>query len=355
MTPRWTIGALILGLLTTSCGREFDPYWRIVDFRVLALRTSEPELRPGETAVIDALTFSPDGDPIEYQWEWCPFRTQSSDSFECPFTKDELDQLIREQGDLPDGFSLPIPDFDLGTNPTAELTYPATPALIRGFCESLQSALENLPPQIAATVPVVSCSRGLDISLRLTTRSGGKEIIAGKRMNLWTEAELENNNPVIERIQIRPKSAGDADFLRGEGIDWVLEPVADDEAWWVDLPDEPLPIYSNMGYELRALVEPGSVDIWTPPAPQGSDRDFLDAEKEVILYRWMTTLGDISDSEKLYKEELNTLEAASLTELNIEGCPDDESTCDIKIWAITRDGRLGVDWLEGDLSVVGAR
>jgi len=355
MTPRWIIGALLLGILGTSCGRVFDPYWRIVDFRVLALRTSEPELRPGETAIIDALTFSPDGDPIEYQWEWCPFRTQPSQSFECPFTKDELDQLFREQANLPDGFSLPIPDFDLGTNPTAELAYPATPALIRGFCESLQSALEDLPPQIAATVPVVDCKRGLDVSLRLTARSGGKEIIAGKRMNLWTQAELENNNPQIDRIQIRPKSASDAAFLKNVGIDWVLEPIADQEAWWVDLPEDTLPIYAGVGYELRVLVDPASIDIWTPPAPQGADREFLDPVKEVIIYRWLTTLGDISNSEKLFKEELNTLEAASLTELDIAGCPDNKSTCEVKIWAITRDGRLGVDWLERDLSIVGGR
>lgn len=355
MKSKWLLMALALLTLGTSCGREFDPYWRILDFRVLALRTSEPELRPGETAVLDALVYVPDGEEVEYQWEWCPFRTQAGDAFECPFTKEELNAFVAEGGDLPEGFELPIPDFDLGTEPTAELNYPATPELIQLFCESLQESLADAPPQVAALVPVVDCDRGLEVSIRLVARSGGEEIISGKRMNIWTQAELENNNPDVQAIEIRPLKVSDAEYLIDQGLDWVAEPVDDIEEWWVPIPDEGLDIYGGVPLEFRAVVRPESIDLWTPPAPQGSGEDFLPIESEVVVYRWMTTAGSYDESEKLFKEGLNTLEASSVTEYRIDECPDNEATCDIKIWAITRDGRLGTDWIERDLRVVGRR
>lgn len=353
MKTRWIL-TMMVALLAVSCGREFDPYWRIIDFRLLGVRSSEPELRPGETAVFDALTFSPDGSPVTYQWEWCPFRTQAAQEYKCPLTKDELDQLIREQGNLPDGFTLPIPDFDMGTNPTASLPYPAPQPLLYAFCENLQRALVDAPPQVAAAVPVVKCERGLDATIRLVVESGGKRIVAGKRINLWLEQELENNNPRIDVIQIRPATEADAQFLRGKNISWVSSASNPDD-WWVEVPEDPLPIYANVGYEVRSLIDPLSIDIWTPPAPDGAERDYLDPEKEVIVYRWMTTLGDIGDSERLYKEDLSTLDAASITEFSVEGCPDNLSVCELTLWSIARDGRLGIDWLERKLSVVGAR
>ncbi len=376
------LGILTLALLA-GCGRTFEPYWRILDFRVLAVKSSLPEIRPGQTAQIEALTYTNTEDPITYQWEWCPFRTSGGDGFECPLTPEELSQILSAQLAQTDGPPLMIPpfDFDLGTNETAEFSYPAPQALLLQYCESIQAFAANAPPEIAAAVPVVDCSRGLEVSLRLIATSGGKKIIVGKRINLWLGSTGANQNPEVVDIQIRPADAASAAFLREQGVTWVQDPALEPGLWWVSIPSNgSLDVYANTTFETRALVDPVSIDIWEPPAPQGAATEFLPAEREVVVYRWMTTTGTYDPSERIFKDTLNTLELASIVEFKLSQKGDDgdfdddgiadsqdpcpatpvtgdraEEDCSVEIWSIVRDGRLGADWAQRSLKVVGVR
>ncbi len=375
------LGIVSLALLA-GCGRTFEPYWRILDFRVLAVKSSHPELRPGQTAQIEALTYTNTDDPITYQWEWCPFRTSGGNGYECPLTAEELSQILSAQIAQGGGPAVTIPpfDFDLGTNATAEFPYPAPQELLIAYCESIQAFAANAPAEIASAVPVVDCSRGLEISLRLVTKSGGKEIIVGKRINLWLGSEGANQNPEVVDVQIRPANAESATYLREQGIDWVQDPTLEQGLWWVSIPPNgSLDIFAKVAYETRSLVDPITVDIWQPPAPQGADTEFLPAEREVVVYRWMTTAGTSDPSDRIFKETLNTLELASVSAFSLpkksdgdfddDGLPDDqdpcpatpvtgdrpEDDCHVTLWSIVRDGRLGADWAQRSLNVVGVR
>ena len=365
--------------LLSGCGREFEPYWRVLDFRVLAVKSSYPELRPGQTAEFSALTYTNTEDPITYQWEWCPFRTNAGDNFECPITGAELSALLAQQGGLePD--ALPPFDFDLGTAPTATFPYPAPQSVLDEYCKSIQQFASEAPPEIAAAVPVVDCERGLEVSVRLVATSGDKEIVTGKKVTLWLGAEDLNQNPEVVDIQIRPTNVADANYLRSQGLDWVQDPTLDDGLWWVSLPQNtPLDIIAGVPFETRSLVDPITVDIWSPPAPQGADTDYLPPEKEVIVYRWMTTAGTYDPSERIFKDELNTLEEASITAFELtkradgdfdddgiadaqDPCPATpangdiaEDDCTMTIWSIVRDGRYGTNWADRQLNVVGVR
>lgn len=390
--PKLAMVLAAAGLLG-ACTPEFDPFWRITDFRVLAIKSSEPQLRPGETATLEALTSS--SEPIEYAWEWCPFRTSAGDRFECPFTRDELEEIIVEQSDgqIPEDFDLPIPDFDLGNEAQAQLDYPGSEPLLRAYCESLQGFLTDAPEALENLVPTVDCDRGFEITVRLVARSGDKEIVSGKRLAIWLEPrdgitpDQTNENPVVSAIEIRPRSESDARFLREEGIEWVVDPSAPKDTWWTPLADTPLEIFAgDVEYQLRSVVDPESIEMWRPPAPVGAEERFLPPESEVILFRWMTTSGSLESSRQIYDAELIELLKASETGIKLEasgsgsdfdddGVPDDSDNCpwvknsqqsdtdedgigdvcEITIWSIIRDGRLGLDWTQGKLQVIGGR
>jgi hypothetical protein len=369
-----------------GCGREFEPYWKVLDFRVLAVRSSHPELRPGQTAQLDALTYTNFEQPVEYAWEWCPFRTSASSNFECPVTADQLAQILAGQGQgqgdgqaqMPPG-TLPEFDFSLGNTATVEFPYPAPQQFIEQYCLAIQKFASNASAEVAGAVPVVDCERGLDVTVRLVAKSGDKQIVAGKRINLWTGADGVNQNPKVVDVQIRPANRTAAEYLRDQGIEWVSDPSQDEGLWWKSIPENgSLDIHAGVPFEVRSLVDPVTVDLWQPPAPQGSDLEFLPEESEVLVYRWMTTFGSYDPSERIYKDGLNTIDNASITPFSISGQGEDfdddglldsedpcvatpatgdkaEDDCTMTLWSIVRDGRLGTDWLERKLNVTGVR
>ncbi len=372
---------IAFALLATSCGREFDPYWRILDFRLLAVKSSLPELRPGQTAEIEALTYVPPGQDVTYEWSWCPFRTSTSDEYACPFTQEDLDAAAAQAlgvDELPPGIGL---DLDLGTEPTAQLPYPGTAELVLGFCKQIQQALADSGGAAVGIVPV-NCSRGVDATIRLKVTAGDKEIIAGKRINIWTESFQSNANPDVTGIELRPANADAAQFLIDQGATWVVDPSTDKDDWWVELDNlQPPEVWADVPMEIRSVVDPDSIEIWQPPAPQGAEEEYLPPESEVIVFRWMTTAGSFDRTSPLYDEELNELDEASLSEFEIrqvreeendydaDGLLDDDDACPyvpgeainangdcvLQVWSIIRDGRLGIDWVQNTLIVKGRR
>jgi hypothetical protein len=111
----------------------------------------------------------------------------------------------------------------------------------------------------------------------------------------------------------------------------------------------------------------------------------------------MVSNGDLDDSRKLYAPELNELDDASTAMFNVTYIqdPTDEElatlesgqdedwdldgisneddncrylanedqkdsdgdkigdACEVKLWSIVRDGRLGIDWIERDVKIIG--
>lgn len=376
--------AVFVLFILSGCGREFDPYYRANKFRVLAVKSSEPLLEPGETAELTALTYAPGGGETTYSWEWCPFRTAARDEYECPLTREELVAQLTEGAGLPDDFELPLAEFDLGNEPTAQLPYPAPQVFIIEFCNALQQQLDDAPDEIAGLIPIVDCSRGFEITVRLIVENGDSRIVSGKRISLAVPGVQPNNNPDVTDIQIRAQEDEDPQVLRDAGIMWVPE---DPEDWHTLSPDEPTELLSGYKFEVRSLVDPESVEIWQPPAPQGSDREFLDPESEVIVYRWFVSAGAlIEGSDGLFVEGRNELEEAGDTvyrrtcvpdapsnDCDDDGVTDDDDNCiafanaaqlddndngygdacEHRIWSVVRDGRLGLDWVERDVIFIG--
>jgi hypothetical protein len=75
---------MVVALGSAGCGEDFEPAWRVNDYRLLALQASPPVLQQGESATLRAVDYNPDDRDVTYTWEWCPFQTSAQNEFKCP-------------------------------------------------------------------------------------------------------------------------------------------------------------------------------------------------------------------------------------------------------------------------------
>lgn len=377
--PTWVmVVGLAAPMASLGCGPEFDPYWRVNKPRVIAVKAEPVTLKEGQSTTLTAEAFDPAGREVSYEWEWCPLDTSPADSWACPLSAEDL------AGAFGDGVSIPEGFFELGEGRSVELDYPGTEQAIRDVCEAIaaqvKEATEDSP--LAGALPVVDCRRGLDISVRVVATVGSDEIIARKKLKLSVGDErFDNANPEVSGIEVQPAESADLDEVTAR-LEWARGAEVERDERWVSVGQEPLELLAGVTYDVRAVVEPESVEVWTPPAPVGAEEEFLPPESEVIEYRWMTSAPGLEDSTSLYLEGANTLLDASETQLvvaydpgkadydgdgvanQIDNCPpfgnrdqldsnDDGvgDACDIYVWAVARDGRLGLDWARRRLRV----
>lgn len=363
--------------------------------RVLAIQADPVVLDGGETAKLSVLAHHEPGDNIEFAWEWCPFRVSSSNEYACPVTVEQLNAMLQEQAEKEGANTLfpelPADFFDLGSGKEVDFAYPATPAIINGFCEAIVSAITDAAQDspLSDQIPVLKCDEGFDISIRLVATSSDDEIISRKRMKLSTGPKTTKNlNPDVTGIDIKLAEASDFDKARAT-LPWVdamtLAQIEDPAKGWHSIAeDEPTPILAGIPFLIRSVVDPESVETWTPPAPDGSQETELEPELEVFLFRWFVSDGDLEKPMSLYVDEKNTLLDASETGFEIpydasdadfdgdgvgngsDNCaplsnPDQLDSngdgigdaCDIYLWSVVRDGRLGQDFVERRVRVVG--
>ncbi len=392
----------IISLVATACqGRRFEPSWSISKFRLFGIKATPPELRPTQNTTLSALVDAPNDGPVSYRWEWCPFRTSAANYYECPISQEELEEQIT--GNLPDDIPpelFAFPDFDRGSEPTAEFEYPFPQPLLVAFCEAInQQAAEvgEENEELAGALPTFDCDEKYDVSFRVIVRNSDQpvtdeilenlgdqdpnEVLVGsKKVSLWLGSENpQDMNPTLNAIEIRPKYTADYDTLRDAGHEWVDE-IEDPEGDWYRIPeDDPVEILVGTQYELRALVDPDSIQTWARPTPTGSDSEerYQEPAPETILYNWYTTAGGaLRPADAFYVQGRNSLRKASKTdylipttdtsqdfggangEAFIDSCPevedsDDTTGCELDLWNVVRDNRRGIDWINRRLLATG--
>lgn len=377
-------------LCVSACGPDFDPYWKVNKFRVLAVKADPVTLNEGESATLSALTHDPSGADVEYSWEWCPFQTSVQNRFECPVTVEQINAMIAEQ--IPEGQPAPppLPDdfFDLGTGQSVEFDYPADRATIEGFCQAILQLVADAGERsgLGGQIPGLNCDNGFEVSVRMVATTPDDQEIARKRVILKTAEASDNNNsnPDVTGVAIRLEKPEDADKVRDQ-LDWVSSDRPEELELWHNIPaDEPTPIVANIPFEILSQVDPASIQIWRPPAPEGSSQELLPPESEALEFRWFASAGDLGDTRGLFVKEQNTLEKAGKSGFSVpykasksdydgdgvsngsDNCaplynPDQLDSnedgigdgCDVYVWSVIRDGRLGLDFVERRLRVVG--
>ncbi len=395
--PALLMAVLLVG--AACSGRRFEPPQSVSKFRVLGLQAGPPEIRPSGTTTLQALVVRPDDGPVSYRWQWCPFATTGGNYFECPVTQDELEAQI--QAALPDGVPpglFQLPDFELGTEPTANLRYPLPQPLLVALCEAIAQAAAQAGEDsgFAGAIPQLNCRESYEVSVRLIATASDEPatdemlenlrdqdqsevIVTGKRVSLWLDSENEQDiNPLVSEIEIRPKFEEDRETLLDAGHVWVDTLEDFKEQWFAVDPEEPTPILVGVVYEVRARVDSDSVQFYSKLAPAGGDDSerYQEPRSEVIAYSWYTTTGALSNAQSLYVDGRNTLDKAGISELFIpltdtsqdsdgangqrfiDSCPelddaDTQNGCDVRLWSVVRDDRRGQGWREVRLLATG--
>lgn len=251
--------------------------------------------------------------------------------------------------------------FDLGDDTTAVFVNPFETDEVRQFCEEIQRLLleEFDDPAMSQFLPGGDCEEGYEITVRLEVTTDDERVVASKRFLLWGGADEYNQNPVIDDFQIRPADPDDLGVLR-DGAGWAIDDGAGHDDQWVSLADgEPVEVVADLSLELRTLVDPDSVLEYTPPTPEGSD-EAPEPRIESYVYRYLTTAGTLDRSRRIFADDENTLDDASNTEFILtsddidDDCTDeriDDGYCDVQLWSVVRDSRLGAEWITGALRV----
>ena len=134
---------------------------------------------------------------------------------------------------------------------------------------------------------------------------------------------------------------------------------------------------AGVGYELRTLVDEESLERYQRRAPAGNvvDEEFLPPELESASFRYFTDAGSVTGGDTLFFEGTLSIEEAGETGFNVptdnrEGrfngeqfiadCAEitdnnPETGCDVNVWSVVRDGRLGVDFARRTFLATGVK
>ncbi len=388
-----TRAVALLGLLCVlaACGEGFESYWQVNKFRILSAKASPVTLHAGERATVKVLAHNPSGGEVQYRWEWCPFGTSAQDRFACPVTPDELEAMVRRYAPAaaadPDELASVVPEtFELGEGATQLFDYPGSEEQVYALCRTLLRAASEADKnsELGVRVPVTDCSRGHEVTLRIIATVDGEEHVARKRLVLSTGPETpENHNPRIQNLMIQVDRPHQVEQVRDQ-LDWVAEQAG---TGWYDASLysswKPTPIVANIEFKFWTRVAGRSLDRWQPPAPDGGEEQPIEPRSEALTFSWLATSGSLNPSESLFIDGHTTLTRAGKSVFRIrylpqiddyddDGVPNEEDNCaplfnpdqrdtnadglgdacDVWVWTVVRDGRLGVDWKQAHLRLV---
>lgn len=364
----WLGITVALGSFAAACSPSFPPKEVVRDFRLFGIRSSLPVLNEGDTAKLDALTYAPENLSTQtiYHWSWCPFRAAASKGYKCPVTSEELEERVAQMANLPPGL-VKFPSFELGNKPTAEFTYPFSRERLELLCSMIAKASAKGGVGLGLAIPTLNCTQGYDVTIRLAVKNGEKEIVAGKRITLAFDSEAVHSNPRLLGVDIRPKDPQSAPELRSKGATWIPDTTVHEDMW-TRIPDGKAFSVVEMGdYELRAALDPSSIESWQPPKPQGSPGQPEPAtpprEKEAIQFSWFSNNNGLLDTtlhSLVHVEGTTSLDTIS----NVVITPQCDTRtsykpsslgCDrFSVWVVARDGRLGIDWRLVTFDIVGS-
>jgi hypothetical protein len=279
-------------LLLFACGPELPRYGLLGGPRLLAVRADAPTLFETETTVVDALTYDPDGDPVDLAWSWCPWVGDANSGYACAVSEED--------------FAAAVPSaepYDLGTDPTATWSYDVAAADLQAFCTA---SANTLPPPKGASFPP-ECTDRMQIWFRAVAGIGDESIEAVKEVTLAFDDGVERNvNPTLDRV-----------LLDGTSFDASPTVASEDTIAWDAIP------VNGTAQESAEL-----------------------GRTEELLWSWFSSAGDSEWQRTGTIDGDVSIDDASKNEWT---APDEAGDVDFAV--VLRDERGGVDWLLGSATV----
>ncbi len=332
-TKKTAISLLLLTAVLNGCRGSKDDgerYNMLERLRVMALRSEPADLEPGESATLSALVYQPEGEPVSYEWSWCPARSGSSDGFECAISEGEL-RAIWDELDV----EVDFPGFGLGTEPTAEFTNVLSLEVAQAICTAWAAS------QGADESAAFICLMGLEPSVQLIVRTEGEEVVAIKSLALLQggkpgDAKQRNTNPEVSTslalaLSVTP-AGGTGDGPRGV--------KSEEDAEQYEVVEEGSALEGGRRYKVTVSVDEDQAETFLPEKRDGQETPT--ERKESLFLSWFVTMGSAEkrtsfvDGHTDFKDLLDNHWELPFTPLSTEA----------RLFVVLRDERGGVGWTE---------
>jgi hypothetical protein len=283
-----------------------------------------------------------------YFWELCLFDQGPDKLYACAEIENVPPQLTRRE---------------LGTTPTVEVSYDSIvpdPSVLVSLCEGLGSAT-GLPDFIE----LPDCGRGIPVTLRLTAIAAGAQVGSRDLDEFCREEPRDCEIARKDFLLLRPDKVAERNHnprlgplvSRSVTLDPVTstEPVCGDPAGREPGEDND-EFHDKDVVPLEVLLDlpEGSGDLgaaadFVPADGSGSEAGF-----ETLSVSWFTTFGGIRDT-TYWNDRLTDDVEITRNRLLFEPWAVDNDVPvpdgDVRIFAVIRDGRGGIDFAERRLSV----
>jgi hypothetical protein len=310
----------------SACRPDFAPYNRLVELRVLGMKSEPATPVMGKTGTWSALVHTPPGfgEPA-YSWSWCPFPGPANGGHRCLITEEDI------ATNFP-ALAGQVPAFYLGTGPTADLTNVFDPQLLDMLCKGT-----------AGLPPIANCTNGFPFQVALTvtaTDSDGNEahvdtVVTGH----WPLPDTELNvNPTVDRLTAAPANR-----------------PGDDPEDITDVPP-PTPLPRVVATPIMAVVASTAAESYRGR----NDDGVLDDLRERLFLTWFVETGITDESRTSFTPPADSaeeegrfvdLQKNSWTPGTAKDYPRDTA----RLYVVIHDNRGGMDWRTGTVNLEAAQ
>ncbi|HEX3695364.1 MAG TPA: hypothetical protein VH374_08235 [Polyangia bacterium] len=296
-------GALLLlaTVIGAGCGADFDPYDRLTELRVLAVKSDPVAPAPGETTTLSALVYTPPpadattpAPVVGYDWSWCPFAGTANDGYPCLVTEDQLQMLS--------GVAV---SFSLGSAPTAMFTHSFPPQLLDTICKGVP----GLPPP-------PNCDDGFPVTIKVVVHTDTDSVTAIRTLKLlMAPAPEPNTNPTMGGL-----------FVTVDGMDLPL--------------DSTVMLHRRANNDLKASVTVDAAEVY-----QGLDDNGNPAQlTERLFLSWFVETGTLKHARTGYNATTTSPFADLLTNVWVPERAQVYPAQTAQLIVVLRDNRDGVAW-----------
>jgi hypothetical protein len=333
--PRWfmlslLVVALVLPLAVLACGGELPPQSRVDKLRLLAVRAEPPDVRPGQTAVLDALAVLPPPDvpdggtasQVSYLWLACLQISGALAPSPCGTATDNA---------LPDGGTAMVPLC---------ADSPASPLCLIGLTPEVRYAppASALDGEVILTLFVADAEVGGAIGCAMSAASNGGAppdpdhcVIGLKRLTVSNSAD-PNRNPTLESFTI------------GGNVSLTSDSLTDGSARFNIVPN-PAVNSTDFARLLQVVRTPGSSQVK------------VGGNVEALYVSYFVSAGAMRRSRSTF-QPAECDDACKLRELPPTTGSSWEPPSEmvntqyihdglVYFWAVVHDERGGVGWLAG--------